>query len=148
MKAPCSGAICIIAIGPSFAVASISERCTASGGAPCATRYSCSAGVMGVCLGASAISGSALRHREPGRDRLLFLGLLDQALALVEDREAGVTERLVGLERDELLPSLDRAVEVALPFEDHGEPVPGDREPGIGGERRAIAGRGLVEPAG
>jgi hypothetical protein len=36
MNAPCSGEICIIAIG-SCAVSSMSACCTASGGVPCAT---------------------------------------------------------------------------------------------------------------
>ena len=52
MNAPCSGEICIIAIG-SCAVSSINACCTASGGVPCATTYSWISGVRKNDLGAA-----------------------------------------------------------------------------------------------
>src|SRR5689334_7643378 len=65
MNAPCSGEICIIAIGNS-AVSSISACCTASGGVPCATTYWWISGVRKNDLGAAmavtlgrALAGSA-----------------------------------------------------------------------------------------
>ena len=50
MNVPCSGEICIIAIG-SAAVSSMSACCTASGGVPCATTYSWISGVRKNDLG-------------------------------------------------------------------------------------------------
>src|SRR5262245_39028851 len=147
MKAPCSGAICITEMPPSFAVSSISARATSSGGAPCATRYSWSAGVIGVCFGAVDMSLPFL-HREPRGDRLLVLGLGDHPLPLIEAGEAGVAEGFVRLELDQPPRGGDRAVEIARALERHGEAVPRDREPGVELERAPVAGHGLVDAAG
>ena len=50
---------------------------------------------------------------QPGGDGLFLLGLLDHALALVKDREAGVGEEVVGIVFDGFLRTGQCAVEVA-----------------------------------
>src|SRR6476619_5474335 len=68
MNAPCSGAICILEIPPSFAVSPISASCTASGGVPCATRYSWISGDRKNDFGASAIGAERRWERSRSAD--------------------------------------------------------------------------------
>jgi hypothetical protein len=79
-----------------------------------------------------------LLQLELHRDRLLLLGLGDQPLALVEDGEVRVVERLVGLELDQLLPGFGRGTEVAVLEQRARESVPRDRELRIERERAAV----------
>src|SRR5439155_29303 len=79
-----------------------------------------------------------VEHARPGA---LRLGLGDHARRLVEARQAGVGEDVVGRELAELLPRLDRLRVAAELVVRHGEPVPGVDVAGVEG-----AGRGAPPP--
>src|SRR5438552_16155900 len=76
-----------------------------------------------------------VEHARPGA---LRLGLGDHARRLIEARQAGVGEHVVGHELAEPLPRVDR---LPVPTElvvRHGEPVPGVDVAGVEGERLLV----------
>src|SRR5690242_237687 len=77
----------------------------------------------------------------------LRLGLGHHAGRLVEARQAGVREHVVGRQLAELLPRLDRLGVPAELVVRHGDPVPGVDVAGIVGERLAVLGDRLLELA-
>src|SRR6266566_1443237 len=77
----------------------------------------------------------------------LRLGLGHHAGGLVEARQAGVREDVVGRELAELLPRLDRLRVPPELVERHGEPVPGVDVAGVEGERFPVLGDRFVELA-
>src|SRR2546422_281158 len=77
----------------------------------------------------------------------LRLGLGHHAGGLVEARQAGVREDVVGRELAELLPRLDRLLVPPELVERHGEPVPGVDVAGVEGERFPVLGDRFVELA-
>src|SRR5947208_4958605 len=83
-----------------------------------------------------------VEHARPGA---LRLGLGDHARRLVEARQAGVGEDVVGRELAELLPRLDRLRVAAELVVRHGEPVPGVDVAGVEGERLPVLGDRLLE---
>src|SRR2546427_3802977 len=85
-----------------------------------------------------------VEHARPGA---LRLGLGDHARRLVEARQAGVGEDVVGRELAELLPRLDRLRVAAELVVRHGEPVPGVDVAGVEGERLPVLSDRLLEQA-
>src|SRR5207249_3216851 len=85
-----------------------------------------------------------VEHARPGA---LRLGLGDHARRLIEARQAGVGEHVVGHELAEPLPRLDRLLVPTELVVRHGEPVPGVDVAGVEGERLLVPGDRLLELA-
>src|SRR5439155_15058630 len=85
-----------------------------------------------------------VEHTRPGA---LRLGLGHHARRLIEARQAGVGEHVVGHELAEPLPRLDRLLVPTELVVRHGEPVPGVDVARVEGERLLVPGDRLLELA-